>query len=41
MHRRISSTLNALRQDLTAKLGSDVIHAACRAAGHPGALRPF
>ena len=34
MHRRISSTLNALRQDLTAKLGSDVIHAACRAAGH-------
>ena len=34
MHRRISSALNALRQDLTAKLGSDVIHAACRAAGH-------
>ena len=34
MHRRISSTLNALRQDLTAKLGSDVIHTACRAARH-------
>ena len=34
MHRRISSTLNALRQDLTAKLGSDVIHDVCRAAGH-------
>src|SRR5271157_364510 len=34
MHRRISSALNALRQDLTAKLGSNVIHAACRAAGH-------
>ncbi|MGA8352014.1 MAG: hypothetical protein WB773_29760, partial [Isosphaeraceae bacterium] len=29
-----SSTLNALRQDLTAKLDSDVIHAVCRAAGH-------
>ena len=34
MHRRISTTLNALRQDLAAKLGDDVIHAACRAAGH-------
>jgi Transposase DDE domain len=34
MHRRISSTLKALRQDLAAKLGTDFIHAACRAAGH-------
>ncbi len=34
MHRRISTTLNALRQDLAAKLGEDFIHAACRAAGH-------
>ena len=34
MHRRISSTLNALRQDLSALLGSDVIHDACRAVGH-------
>lgn len=34
MHRRISTTLNALRQDLAARLGEDVIHAACRAAGH-------
>jgi hypothetical protein len=34
MHRRISTALNALRQDLAAKLGSDFIHAACRAAGH-------
>jgi hypothetical protein len=34
MHRRISTTLNALRQDLAARLGQDVIHAACRAAGH-------
>lgn len=34
MHRRISTTLNRLRQDLASKLGEDVIHAACRAAGH-------
>jgi hypothetical protein len=34
MHRRISNTLNALRQDLAARLGEDVILAACRAAGH-------
>jgi len=34
MHRRISSTLHALRQDLAARLGDDVIGAACRAAGH-------
>jgi hypothetical protein len=34
MHRRISTTLNALRQDLAAKLGSDFINAACRLAGH-------
>jgi hypothetical protein len=34
MHRRISTTLNTLRQDLAAKLGGDFIHAACRAAGH-------
>jgi hypothetical protein len=34
MHRRISNTLSALRQDLAARLGSDFIHAACRAAGH-------
>jgi hypothetical protein len=34
MHRRISATLNTLRQDLAAKLGGDFIHAACRAAGH-------
>jgi hypothetical protein len=34
MHRRISTTLNALRQDLAAKLGGDFIHAACRVAGH-------
>jgi Transposase DDE domain len=34
MHRRISTTLNALRQDLAAELGTDFIHAACRAAGH-------
>jgi hypothetical protein len=34
MHRRISTTLNNLRQDLAAKLGRDFIHAACRAAGH-------
>lgn len=34
MHRRISNTLSALRQDLAAQLGCDFIHAACRAAGH-------
>jgi Transposase DDE domain len=34
MHRRISHTLNTLRQDLAAKLGGDVIHHACRLAGH-------
>lgn len=34
MHRRISTTLNALRQDIAAELGTDFIHAACRAAGH-------
>jgi hypothetical protein len=34
MHRRISTTLAALRQDLAARLGEDVILAACRAAGH-------
>jgi hypothetical protein len=34
MHRRISTTLHALRQDLAARLGDDVILAACRAAGH-------
>src|SRR5205814_5959431 len=34
MHHRISATLQTLRQDLAARLGADVIHAACRAAGH-------
>jgi len=34
MHRRISTTLNTLRQDLAAKLGCDFIHHACRQAGH-------
>lgn len=34
MHRRISTTLRSLRQDLAAKLGADVIHSACRDAGH-------
>jgi hypothetical protein len=34
MHRRISSILHALRQDLAAQLGDDVIRAACTAAGH-------
>ncbi len=34
MHRRISTTLSALRQDLAARLGEDVILAACRAVGH-------
>lgn len=34
MHRRISTILHSLRQDLAAKLGTDVIHSACHAAGH-------
>jgi hypothetical protein len=34
MHRRISTTLHALRPDLAARLGDDIILAACRAAGH-------
>jgi hypothetical protein len=34
MHHRISTLLRALRQDLAARLGDDVIRAACRAAGH-------
>ena len=34
MHRRISTTLKTLRQDLAAVLGRDFIHDACRAAGH-------
>ena len=34
MHRRISTILHSLRQDLTDKLGADVIHSACRDAGH-------
>jgi DDE family transposase len=34
MHHRISTLLRALRQDLAARLGDDVILAACRAAGH-------
>jgi Transposase DDE domain len=34
MHRRITSILHALRQDLAARLGDDIILAACRAAGH-------
>jgi DDE family transposase len=34
MHHRISTLLHALRQDLAARLGDDVILAACRAAGH-------
>src|SRR5215469_2650771 len=34
MHRRISTTLSRLRQDLAARLGHDVSRAACRAAGH-------
>src|SRR5262245_16140125 len=36
MHRRISRILSALRQDLAARLGDDVISAAGRAAGHTG-----
>jgi hypothetical protein len=34
MHRRISTTLNTLTQDLAAQLGGDFIHAACLEAGH-------
>jgi len=34
MHRRISHTLNTLRQGLAAKLGGDFIDHACRLAGH-------
>ena len=34
MHRRISTILNLLRQDIAAQLGTDFIHAACLAAGH-------
>ena len=34
MPRRISRILHALRQDLAAQLGDDVLLAACRAAGH-------
>jgi Transposase DDE domain len=34
MHRRISTILQRLRQDLAATLGTDVILAACLAAGH-------
>src|ERR1700685_2814591 len=34
MHRRISTILNALKKALAARLGDDVILAACRAAGH-------
>jgi hypothetical protein len=34
MHRRISTILQSLRQDLAAKLGADVIRSACHAAGH-------
>jgi hypothetical protein len=34
MHRRISTTLNTLRQDLAAQLGGDFIHSACHWAGH-------
>ena len=33
MHRRISTTLNNLRQDLAAGLGGDFIVKACRSAG--------
>jgi hypothetical protein len=36
MHHRISTLLHALRQDLAARLGDDIILAACRAAGHTG-----
>jgi Transposase DDE domain len=34
MHRRISTILHRLRQDLASTLGTDFIHAACLAAGH-------
>ncbi len=34
MHHRISTTLQALRQDLAARLGAGVIHAVGTAAGH-------
>jgi hypothetical protein len=34
MHRRISTTLNTLRQDLAAGLAGDFIITACRVAGH-------
>jgi hypothetical protein len=34
MHRRISTTLQTLRQDLATVLGRDFIHDACRSAGH-------
>jgi len=34
MHRRICTTLKALRQDLAAKLGGDLIRNACLRAGH-------
>jgi len=34
MHRRISRILHQLRQDISAQLGTDLIHAACLAAGH-------
>ena len=34
MHRRISTTLNTLRQDLAAKLGCDFIDHACRQTGY-------
>ena len=40
MHHRISNTLHALRQDLAARLGDDVIRAACRTPDTPGAT-PF
>lgn len=34
MHRRISNTLSALRQDLAVQFGTNFIHAACLAVGH-------
>src|SRR5215831_16290453 len=34
MHHRISTILHRLRQDLASRLGTDFLHAACRAAGH-------
>ena len=39
MHRRISTTLNTLRQDLAAKLGGDFIHSACRLANAASRLK--